>query len=138
MSEEAKLKELLKEKEKQLYEQIKSTLDWLKTLGDKVMTGTENEERQAILEFLKKTLIVRREQVYYPRDRKWTTYYEFLLNTRPMVWVTSSSIGTTIGFFTRDYSFAKCEWEWMLPAEVGMLIDAVVDYISDLEEPPIP
>lgn len=133
-----KLKELLKEKEKQLYEQVKSILLWLEELGDKVIYGTENEEQQAILEFLKKTLIVRKEQVYYPKDRKWTTHYEFLLNTKPMVWVTSSSIGTTIGFFTRDYSFAKCEWEWVLPAEAGTLIYAVVDYISDLEEPPIP
>ena len=137
MSEE-KLKELLKEKEKQLYEQIKSILIWLEELGGKVIYGTESEEQQAILEFLKKTLVVRREQVYYPRDRKWTTYYEFLLNTNPPVWVTSSSIGTTIGFSAREYNFTKCEWEWMLPAKAGMLIDAVVDYISDLEEPPIP
>ena len=135
---EEELKKLLKEREKQLYEQVKSILNWLEELGDKVIYGTENEEQQAILEFLKKTLTVRREQDYLPRDRKWLTYYEFLLNTNPVVWVTSSSIGVSAGAFVGEHVFVKCEWEWMLPAKAGTLIEAVVDYISELEEPPIP
>ena len=135
---EAELKKLLKEKEKQLYEQVKSILKWLEELGDKVIYGTENEEQQAILEFLRKTLIVRRGQDYLPRDRKWITYYEFLLNTNPMVRVSSSGIGASAGAFVGEYAFVKCEWEWMLPAKAGTLIEAVIDYISELEEPPIP
>ena len=134
---EEELKKLLKEREKQLYEQVKSILKWLEELGDKVIYGTENEEQQAISEFLKKTLTVCRKQAYLPREKKWVTSHEFLLNTYPAVWVASTCIWTYDGFSIGEHTFISCGWEWKLPAKAGILIKAVIDYISELEEPPI-
>ena len=143
MSEEEKLKGLLKEKEKQVYEDVKCCINWLIELGNKVMSGTESERQQAISEFLKRTFMISREQCYALRIQKEATLYTFYLDPLPVKKITPSSIRCSICRLKDDGAVEEaelvvCEWEWELSAKARAFIKAVTEYISKSEELPIP
>jgi len=107
------------------------------------MTGTENEERQAILEFLKRTFMISREQCYALRTKKEATLYTFYLDPLPVKQITLSSIRCGICRLKDDGAVEEaehvvCEWEWELPAKARAFIKAVTEYILKSEELPIP
>ena len=137
------LEELLKEKEKQVYERVKCCINWLIELGNKVMSGAESERQQAISEFLRRTFMISREQCYALRIRKETTLYTLYLDPLPVMQITSSSIRCGICRLKDDVAVEEaelvvCEWEWELPAKARTFIKAVTEYISKSEELPIP
>jgi len=137
------LEELLKEKEKQVYERVKCCINWLIELGNKVMSGAEGERQQAISEFLRRAFMISREQCYALRIRKETTLYTFYLDPLPVMQITSSSIRCGICRLKDDGAVEEaelvvCEWEWELPAKARTFIKAVTEYISKSEELPIP
>jgi len=140
---ERKLEELLKEREKQVYEHVKCCVNWLIELGNKVESGTESERKQAILEFLKRTFMISRERCYALRIQKEATFYTFHLDPLPVIQITSSSIRCGICHLKDDGAVEEaecvvCEWRWELPAKARAFIKAVTEYISKSEELPIP
>ena len=116
------MEEAMRELREQLCEQLERNLKWLEELADKA----EEDEEEAIEEFLKYTLEIRRVQYFSEDIHDWETlYYEFLLTYGgPTVWITSDRIRGT-------WSPVECELD--LPEKVKKFICAVEDYISEMD-----
>ena len=121
------MEEAMRELKKQLCEQLERNLRWLEELADKA----EEDEEQAIEEFLEHTLEIRRVQYFSEELHDWETlYYEFLLTYGgPAIWVTSDRIRGV---------WSPVECELCLPEKVEKFICAVEDYISGMDECLVP
>ena len=121
------MEEAKRQLREQLCEQLERNLKWLEELADKA----EEDEGEAIEEFLKYTLEIRRVQYFSEDSHDWETlYYEFLLTYGgPTIWITSNSIRGT---------WSPVECELCLPEKVERFICAVENYISGWDECLVP